>query len=108
MNAKDSIVKCLKNYFNGKGRASRSEFWWFALLYYAALYGSGEVISSTASGVLSLVVILLVIPLWNAGFRRLHDVGVRGWFMLIPIVNIYLLASKGDANENKFGAPPEK
>jgi uncharacterized membrane protein YhaH (DUF805 family) len=108
VNPIESLTKCLGNYFNGKGRASRSEFWWFALIYYGTIYAAGSTLSEFGSGLLTLVTLALVIPLWNAGFRRLHDVGVRGWFMLVPVANIFLLASKGELSENKYGVPPLK
>jgi uncharacterized membrane protein YhaH (DUF805 family) len=37
--------------------------------------------------------IFFLIPSITAGVRRLHDVGKSGWFYLVPIYNIILLAS---------------
>jgi uncharacterized membrane protein YhaH (DUF805 family) len=38
--------------------------------------------------------------------RRLHDIDKRGWWLLVPIANLVLLARSGDAGENRFGPPP--
>jgi uncharacterized membrane protein YhaH (DUF805 family) len=41
--------------------------------------------------------IFFLIPSITAGVRRLHDVGKSGWFYLVPIYNIVLLASPSKA-----------
>jgi uncharacterized membrane protein YhaH (DUF805 family) len=50
---------------------------------------------------------LFILPFWlpllSAGVRRLHDVGKSGWFYLVPIYNIVLLASASTA-DNQYGA----
>lgn len=74
-----------------RGRASRSEFWWFALVYGGALtallivgfgaFGPGLL---TGLGPMLLLAALLATPLLAAGYRRLHDTGLPGWLALIP------------------------
>lgn len=96
----DAVKTCLRKYADFKGRARRSEYWWFFLFVIlvtflagildAALFGvdpqTGE-----ASGVLGLIVSLaLFLPLLAAGWRRLQDSGRPGWYILIPM--IYSLA----------------
>jgi uncharacterized membrane protein YhaH (DUF805 family) len=38
--------------------------------------------------------------------KRLHDVGKSGWFMLIPIYNLVLFVTDGEAAPNAYGDVP--
>ena len=86
----ESIRVCLTKYAEFNGRASRSEFWWFAL--FVTLVASALVYLSQSLSNVFLVAIIL--PLLAAGSRRLHDIGKSGWwllFMLAPVGGIILL-----------------
>ena len=79
----------MKNYFNLQGRASRSEYWWFALAYVLG----GLVVSLLGSVVLVWIYQLaLFLPFLGVGFRRMQDTGRPGWYYLIPM--IYSLLSQ--------------
>ena len=86
----ESIRVCFTKYAEFNGRASRAEFWWFAL--FVTLVASALVYLSQSLSNVFLVAILL--PLLAAGSRRLHDSGKSGWwqlFILAPIAGIILL-----------------
>jgi uncharacterized membrane protein YhaH (DUF805 family) len=90
MTLPESIRVCLTKYADFKGRAARSEFWWFTLFVslVAAVFSYW---SDPWSGGL-LVAILL--PQLAVGARRLHDIGWSGWwqlFVLVPAAGIILL-----------------
>ncbi len=78
MNMLDSVVECLRKYADFKGRARRSEFWWFQLfnvLVGVFTFGYGSA--------------LTVIPTMAVTVRRLHDSDRSGWWYfayLIPVV----------------------
>lgn len=98
----DSVKSGLRNYANFKGRAVRSEYWWFALftiLADGAASGFGDALGN-------LVSVALLLPSVAVGVRRMHDVDKRGWWLLFPFVNIFLLAQRGNTGENRFGPPP--
>jgi DNA-binding CsgD family transcriptional regulator len=85
----ESIIVCLKKYAEFNGRASRSEFWWFALS--VILVASAFTYLSQALANVFLIAVLL--PFLAAGSRRLHDTGKSGWwqlFILAPIGGIVL------------------
>ena len=77
-----SISTCLGKYANFKGRAIRSEYWWFYLFFVII-----SIVSSVISGVMfeigdpmsqglpAIVNLAFTLPLLSAGARRLHDIG---------------------------------
>lgn len=87
----EAVKTCLKKYADFKGRARRSEYWFFYLFYIVLMLGVsflfgiigaftsiGDTIGSVVTVLLSLA---LVLPLAAAQFRRLHDVGISGWWL---------------------------
>lgn len=114
----DSVRKCFRKYGTFKGRASRSEYWWFALL--AFLFAWPLLLSQYDSAliyrllqyvyfILTLVVIVPLMAVWT---RRMHDIGKSGWnwlWGLLPIIGWFLVirwASRaGDVEPNQYGDP---
>jgi uncharacterized membrane protein YhaH (DUF805 family) len=100
----EAIKHCLSNYANFKGRAKRSEYWYFALFCFLAYVISAMV----APALYGIVVVALLLPTFAAGTRRLHDQGKSGanlLWVLVPfggIVVIIWLASAGDSSLNKY------
>ena len=96
-----SVRAALGNYANFKGRATRSEYWWF-VLFSVMVQVAASIINETLN---NLVSVALLIPGIAVGVRRLHDSDRRGWWLLFPVVNLVLLLKKSDAGENRFGRP---
>ena len=99
-----------ENYANFNGRARRREYWMFFLLNiiisYGLLFGLGF-ISPKLIIISSLYSLAVLIPGFAVGVRRMHDIGKSGWFILIPIYNIVLLATEGEKGPNQYGADPK-
>ena len=116
MNFLESIQTCYKKIFNYKGRASKSEYWWFQLyftlfailtFYYSENHSFGQA--------LLIVWAFNNLPLLSAGVRRFHDMNKSGWtvlFALIPIIGalivLGMLAGDGTKGKNTFGPKPKK
>jgi len=100
-------LKVLQNYATFKGRASRSEYWYFVLfniIFSIALsYVSGLVNLPILYTIYSLA---LLIPSIAVAVRRMHDVGKSGWFILIPIYGLILACTQGVKGENEYGTEP--
>lgn len=81
MNVREALASSLKQYGNWRGRASRSEFWWFAVSSAALLVGLlalGNALGSNLAPLLGVAVLLP--PTTTLGIRRLHDTGhTGGW-----------------------------
>ena len=103
MNFISSIKTCFKKYIDFKGRASRSEYWffiWFFILLWVGLLFAGEYwddsnlfyeLSDSLYNTLNYLIIGLIygfpliclIPLISVTIRRIHDIGQSGFVILI-------------------------
>ena len=81
----DAIKVCINKSFTLKGRACRSELWWFFLgqllisMILAFIPIIGQVIS-----------LLLTVSLATATVRRLHDRGLSGLLVLLTMIPYFL------------------
>ncbi|MEO0912542.1 MAG: DUF805 domain-containing protein [Pseudomonadota bacterium] len=112
-----------------RGRAPRSEYWWFYL--FTVIVGLvGEAIDYiTGFGVAATgFSFAFLAPTLAAGARRLHDSNVTGWWQALPLAGtpfffisinagiiaililsiglLYLLVRRGTEGDNRFGPDP--
>ena len=124
MSLGESIETCLRNYATFSGRARRAEYWYFVLFLVLAGIALGIVDSVAGTyvggpgdpgsfGVFGPVFSLATFLPWLAvAVRRLHDIGFRGWWVLLPLTVIgwipllVMLCWRGSQGENRFGPPP--
>lgn len=129
------FIRCIKQYAVFKGRASRTEFWYF-MLFWIIFYVLVIAIDRNLGGKffkLSDLPFSEYIPLANffdeVGLltllyrpitmlpslavitRRLHDIDKSGWWCLtcvtpLIIILIIFMCKKSDENENKYGIKP--
>ena len=91
----NAVSTCLSKYITFSGRARRPEYWWFFLFVVLGsvvfsvldnVFFGGETEGEIASQPLySLFSIAVFLPLLAAGWRRLHDTGRPGWYLLLPL-----------------------
>ena len=91
-----AIKTCFKKYFDFKGRARRSEFWWFVLFVNVVswcLSFAGMVLP--AVGYVSMAFALaIMIPQFAVLCRRLHDTNHGSWWaVLLAIMVVGYLVS---------------
>ena len=85
----EAIKSCLRQYVGFRGRATRAEYWWWALgTTVASILLSiieGAVLGFDGSvQVLSLLFWLaILLPRLAVTTRRLHDIGRSGWWQLV-------------------------
>ena len=123
----EAVRRCLRGYVSFAGRASRSEYWWFALTanlasgvvaFAGVVIFGGLVGDPTVASVLSrlpyvLLGLGLLLPMLAAAVRRLHDTGRSGTMLLLgliplvgPIILLVFLASPGTPGANQYGTTP--
>ena len=83
MNFGESISTCLKKYAVFEGRASKSEFWYFYLLWLSSFI----LIFIPVVGMPIFIIITFggLLPSISVTCRRLHDINKSGWWQLIPL-----------------------
>ena len=117
MSFASSIKICFSKYAVFSGRASRSEYWWFALFLFIAGIVTSIIdvmimgYSSENFGPINAIFsVITFLPGLAVGARRLHDIDRSGWWQLLvfTIIGIILLvicfATAGSNKKNKYGS----
>ena len=135
MNFIEAIRSGFNNYFNFKGRASKSAFWYFLLFEFIYFFIAGFLLGMVGvnDDIFAMATLFLVLPIAIPGIavtaRRIHDFGKSGWMqcifipgfvideflgtgMVIWFVTFVIFAiycSQNATNgKNKFGTKPKK
>ena len=122
-----NYVDVLKKYAIFKGRATRTEFWYFQLVNFLItfiIYGIILILSSKGVNektLISLDILYLIyslgtfLPQLGVMVRRLHDTGRSGWWyfiILIPIIGIIIflifLTQNSKRGSNEYGENPKE
>jgi uncharacterized membrane protein YhaH (DUF805 family) len=116
MNFFQAIGVCfVEKYATFKGRALRSEYWFFFLactILDAVALVIDKQIATDGRPLLTIVSILTLVPSLAVSARRLHDVNRSGWWILIYVTVIglipllYWYCKKSDESENNYGPVP--
>lgn len=99
----DAIRVCFEKFVRFKGRASRSEYWWFFLFSLLGSIATSLVdmalvgVQSEVSPISSIFSIVLFLPTMAVTWRRLHDTGRSGWliggfYIAILVVAVLVLS----------------
>jgi uncharacterized membrane protein YhaH (DUF805 family) len=110
----DYYLAAMKKYATFQGRSRRSEYWYFYLVQIILAIVAGVIdgvtgmAAQTGTGPIGGIISLVhLVPTIAAGVRRMHDINKSGWWLLVPLYNIYLLAKNGDVGSNRFGEDPK-
>lgn len=97
-------------YATFSGRARRSEYWWYSVLYVLATAVIGGISWAAEAPLLSVLLLLFIVPMLSVSVRRLHDTGRTGWRMLIALIPVvgpvlYLVGMAVDSvpGANQYG-----
>ena len=119
------FIKCIGQYADFSSRARRKEYWMFKVFKYiiflvvtvfCALISN--VYQDAISIFISIPIILylvLIIPSFAVAVRRMHDVGMSGWFLLINLLPtigslVFFIFTLFDSQnyKNKWGPNPKE
>lgn len=113
-------IDCLRKYAVFAGRASRREYWMFMVFNAVMAFGVALLVTPLAfclgvprlSALAYAYALFAFLPGLSVAVRRLHDLGMRGWWLLVslvPIVGsvalIVLFCLPGEKGANRFGNP---
>ncbi len=112
-----NYVRCFRQYFQIRGRASVGEFWSFALVTLSIFLVFVLIETLTKNefylALGGLQIMLSFFPLLTVSIRRLHDSNRSGWWFLIKLIPflgglyfLYLMVKSGDDEANRFGEVP--
>ncbi|WP_264553028.1 DUF805 domain-containing protein [Flavobacterium sp. N2038] len=116
-----------ENYANFKGRARRSEYWYFALangIISIALIITGLIIGGLLGdvatggiigyGLFILYTFATLIPGLAVIARRMHDIDKSGWYYCVAFIPfaggiwlLILLCTEGNYGSNQYGSDPK-
>lgn len=127
----NAIRSCLSQYATFRGRAARSELWFFVLFVIICamlstiidrILGTTFHMTNPVTGVVqsmgygyiyTLVALALMVPNISVAVRRLHDIERSGWWywvVLIPILGAIILlvwfCTHGTRGHNDYGIDP--
>lgn len=118
----DWYVKVLQQYADFSGRARRREYWMFYLvstvISFMLLVIDFGLLGAADSGfpfLSFLYGLLMIIPTFSVGVRRLHDTNRSGWWFLITLLPILggfifliFLVQDGTPRANRWGPSPKR
>ncbi|MBB5337424.1 DUF805 domain-containing protein [Pectinatus brassicae] len=123
MTLTEAVQSCIKeNYANFKGRASRSEYWYFSLAIFLlsilhfiiTAILAGSLLGGIISGVFGIIFLAICVPSIAVGVRRFHDIDKSGWNLLwgiIPLIGsllvLYWTVQPSQDGDNKYGSAPQ-
>lgn len=101
MGFNEAVSTCFSKYVNFKGRARRSEYWWF-YLFSIIIYLTTSLLAVKPSIVTTIIFLVCIIavflPMLAVSVRRFHDINMSGWWAgfeiligLLPIILEFIL-----------------
>lgn len=110
MNWFEIYIDVIKRYFEFQGRATRTEYWVFTFMSTVVsivlmVIGILTKTNDIAGNIYSLAVF---VPSVAVGIRRLHDTDHRGWWLLLPLINLIFLLQDTQTGPNRFGQDPKR
>lgn len=127
-----AVATCLIKAADFRGRARRREFWsfaafWLAVAVAAALaveipqghFTAALALRALKGAPVLLIPVALSLPLAAVAVRRLHDVGLSGWWLVsvaapVPVLDLVIVgaqvvcfAKAGTPGANRYGPAPK-
>ncbi len=122
MGMPDAVRNVYSQYFSLRGRATRSEYWWFQLYLYlayiaiAAACAAACVVFNINDGfpfaLIGLFALFNIIPSFTVLVRRLHDSSKSGcWLLLLllsgpGVIVLFIFTLLPSEFDNKYGPAP--
>lgn len=113
-------IDAFRHFVDFEGRANRKEYWMFALFHFIFFFvfvivdsvlGALYILPPGSAYISSAYTLISVLPSWSLQVRRLHDVSLSGWWILlgyVPLLGLILLyfnIKAGAPGANQYGYP---
>ena len=121
-----NYVGVMRKYAAFSGRATRTEYWLFALaqivilvgfvvVAFLSLFAGSEAVTGALLAIAALYMIGAILPSLGVTVRRFHDAGYSGWMVLlglIPgiggIVLLVFMVLPSERGDNRHGPDPRE
>lgn len=128
------MLRPLRRYADFRGRSRRREYWSFMVLVLLVIVGTTLALivskgsfhtqaefTSSFKVWAGFALLPLLVPLLAVSVRRLHDLGLNGWWLLVlpigaaipavdaivPLLHLGVMALPGRRAPNRFGEDPK-
>lgn len=95
------------------GRSRRKEYWYFCALLFSLVF-LAAFIGALETSTFNLIMLIALVPSLAVQVRRLHDIGISGWWSLVgfvpfvgPVALLLLSLINSKAGANEYGEPPK-
>ena len=95
------------NPFSFEGRIRRTEYGISFIICLIISVLLNPLIRTGNYQVLRLVYIPISWFIWAQGTKRCHDLGVNGWWQIVPFYLLWMIFQVGQLGINKFGISPK-
>ena len=115
------FLDALGKYAVFTGRARRSEYWYFTLFVCLIAFALAALGLGVAGGkptlaryLIDFYSVLIFLPSLAVSVRRLHDIGMSGWWVLLNIVPfgglvlLYFYCQDSAIGANQYGPNPKE
>ena len=90
----EAVRHALNNYAVFRGRTTRRNYWLFYLFLVLLNIPTtilDRILFAGHAYVSNIAGLFLLVPLIAGAVRRMHDVGKRGWWLLVTFANLFFL-----------------
>ena len=96
-----------KNPFSFRGRIRRTEYGLSLIISAVArIYMVILLVGFMQDGSITDLKFIIILPFlwfkWAQGAKRCHDLGMSGWYQIIPLFPLYMLFASGEEGKNRF------
>lgn len=121
----DAVKNGFQKTFVFQGRATRAEYWWWALFIWLVIlplitipgvlsstFNVAPIVTDKFYFLLGLWFVIIIVPTISLSVRRLHDIGRSAWYLLvdmIPYVGNFIFGIMmciPSDEDNKYGPNP--
>ena len=95
----EAVESGFKKAFDCSGRATRAEYWWWALFIWLVIlpliiipgvlsttFNVSPIITDKFYVLLGLWFVIIIVPTIALSVRRLHDIGKSAWYLLVDVI----------------------
>jgi uncharacterized membrane protein YhaH (DUF805 family) len=93
--------------FSFEGRISRRDYFVSLFILFLLIYFLDNIPKDSSIFLRAVCYGIILWLLLSQGAKRCHDIGISGWWQIIPFYIITLIFYRGDGFKNQYGQSPK-